>query len=81
MRLCHIEIRNVARFPDLSFEVRDLFVLVGVNDVGKTSPLDCLNLLRGWSNSTSLDVAGPMEQVPHRCVEAQVGLRDAPCSI
>lgn len=81
MRVCHIEIRNVARFPDLSLEVRDHLVLVGVNDVGKTSPLDGLNLLREWSNSTSLDVAGPVEQVPHRGVKAQVGFRDAPCSI
>lgn len=49
MRLCHVTIENFARFPNLNIQVRDHLVLVGANDVGKTSVLNCLNLVLGSS--------------------------------
>ena len=47
-RLC---IRNYSRLADLSIEVRQHLVLVGPNDVGKSSLLRCLNLLLGASTA------------------------------
>lgn len=47
MRLCHLTVDNYARMPRLELEVRRHLVLVGANDVGKTSILNCINLLLG----------------------------------
>ncbi|WP_431220096.1 ATP-dependent nuclease [Leifsonia xyli] len=49
LRLSSIRIANYQRLPDLEIEVREHLVLVGPNDVGKTSILNCINLLLGAS--------------------------------
>lgn len=45
MRLTRLEIRNHSRIADTEIEVRDHLVLVGPNDVGKSSLLRCLDFL------------------------------------
>lgn len=47
MRLSRIEITNHSRIQDLNVKVRGHAVIVGANDVGKTSLLRMLNLLLG----------------------------------
>lgn len=49
MRLTGIRVTNHSRLVDLSLEVRSHLVLVGPNDVGKSSLLRCLDLLLGAS--------------------------------
>lgn len=49
MRLKHVEITNHSRIQDCAFSVREHLVIVGANNVGKTSLLRCLNLLLGAS--------------------------------
>ena len=49
MRLTGIRVINHSRLADLSLEVRDHLVLVGPNDVGKSSLLRCLDLMLGAS--------------------------------
>lgn len=49
MRLTGIRVTNHSRLEDLSLEVRQHLVLVGPNDVGKSSLLRCLDLLLGAS--------------------------------
>lgn len=49
MRLCHLAVENYARLPRLELDVREHLVLVGANDVGKTSILNSINLLLGAS--------------------------------
>lgn len=49
MRLTGIRVINHSRLADLSLEVREHLVLVGPNDVGKSSLLRCLDLLLGAS--------------------------------
>ncbi|HPU13991.1 MAG TPA: AAA family ATPase [Aeromicrobium sp.] len=49
MRLTGIRITNHSRLADLDLEVREHLVLVGPNDVGKSSVLRCLDLLLGAS--------------------------------
>ncbi|WP_408995891.1 ATP-dependent nuclease [Streptomyces europaeiscabiei] len=44
MRLSHLKVANYARLQDLDIEVRKHLVIVGANDVGKTSLLRLLNL-------------------------------------
>lgn len=47
MRISRIEISNYSRIRDLKLEVRGHAVIIGANDVGKTSILRMLNLLLG----------------------------------
>ncbi|WP_176484075.1 AAA family ATPase [Glutamicibacter sp. BW80] len=47
VRLSNIHIENYARLRDLELSVRGHLVIVGANDVGKTSLLRLLNLLLG----------------------------------
>jgi putative ATP-dependent endonuclease of OLD family len=47
MRLAAIKLRNHARLQDCDLEVREHMVLVGPNDVGKSSLLRCLDLVLG----------------------------------
>ena len=47
MRITKIRAHNYSRLEDLEIEVRDHLVIVGANDVGKTSLLRILNLLLG----------------------------------
>ena len=49
MRLTRFKVENHRRLADLDIEVRDHLVLVGANDVGKSSLLRCLDLLLGAS--------------------------------
>ena len=51
MRLSRIEIKNHSRIQDLDLEVRRHAVIVGANDVGKSSILRMLNLLLGASTA------------------------------
>lgn len=51
MRLTHIAVRNHSRLQDLELVVREHMVLVGPNDVGKSSLLRCLDLLLGASTA------------------------------
>ncbi|TFB86874.1 DUF2813 domain-containing protein [Cryobacterium algoricola] len=47
MRIRHITAQNFARLADLNLNVRGHLVLIGANDVGKTSLLHLLNLTLG----------------------------------
>ena len=49
MKLKRLRIENHRRLADLDIEIRDHLVLVGANDVGKSSFLRCLDLLLGAS--------------------------------
>lgn len=49
MRISNIEITNHSRIGDLALDVRGHAVIVGANDVGKSSVLRLLNLLLGSS--------------------------------
>lgn len=51
MRLTRLQVQNHSRLVDLEIEVRDHLVLVGANDVGKSSLLRCLDLLLGASTA------------------------------
>ena len=51
MRLTRVRVSNHSRLADLKIEVRDHLVLVGPNDVGKSSLLRCLDLLLGASTA------------------------------
>ncbi len=51
MRLTRIKIQNHRRLADAEIVVRDHLVLVGPNDVGKSSLLRCLDLLLGASTA------------------------------
>jgi putative ATP-dependent endonuclease of OLD family len=49
MRLAAARVQNHARLQDVEIEVREHLVLVGPNDVGKSSLIRCLDLLLGAS--------------------------------
>lgn len=51
MKLTRIHIQNHARVADVAIEVRDHLVLVGANDVGKSSILRCIQLVLGASTA------------------------------
>lgn len=51
MRLTRMAVRNYSRLQDLELEVREHLVLVGPNDVGKSSLLRCLDLVLGASTA------------------------------
>lgn len=51
MHLTRIAITNHRRLTDLDLEIRRHLVLVGANDVGKSSLLRCLDLLLGQSTA------------------------------
>ncbi|MFF1820584.1 ATP-dependent endonuclease [Kribbella sp. NPDC058245] len=65
MHLTRLRVTNHSRLADLDIEVRRHLVLVGANDVGKSSLLRCLDLLLGASTAqlyariTSDDVRDP----------------------
>ncbi len=52
MRISRIEITNHSRIGDLALDVRGHAVIVGANDVGKSSVLRLLNLLLGSATGT-----------------------------
>ena len=51
MRLMRVKIENHSRLQNLELEVRQHMVLIGPNDVGKSSLLRCLDLLLGASTA------------------------------
>ncbi|OAN29066.1 ATP-dependent endonuclease [Plantibacter sp. H53] len=51
MKLSRLKVENYKRLQDLDIEVRDHLVLVGANDVGKSSLLRCLDLVLGASTA------------------------------
>lgn len=51
MHLTRVKIENHSRLQDLELEVRQHMVLIGPNDVGKSSLLRCLDLLLGASTA------------------------------
>ncbi|MCT2985396.1 AAA family ATPase [Propionibacterium freudenreichii] len=44
MKLSRFKVENHERLEDFDIEVRDHLVLVGANDVGKSSLLRCLDI-------------------------------------
>lgn len=68
MRLCKLAVENYARLPRLELDVREHLVLVGANDVGKTSILNMAHLLLGAS----------VQQIYQALGVADVGDRTAP---
>jgi putative ATP-dependent endonuclease of OLD family len=51
VRVSRLSVQNYSRLADLDIEVRQHLVLVGPNDVGKSSLLRCLDLLLGASTA------------------------------
>jgi len=51
MKLTRLRVENYNRLADLEIEVREHLVLVGANDVGKSSLLRCLDFLLGASTA------------------------------
>lgn len=51
MRIDRVQVSNHSRIPDLSLQFRTHAVIVGANDVGKTSLLRLLNLLLGCTTA------------------------------
>jgi putative ATP-dependent endonuclease of OLD family len=51
MKLTRVQVQNHSRIVDVEIEVRDHLVLVGANDVGKSSMLRCLQLILGASTA------------------------------
>lgn len=51
LKLVAIRLKNHSRLADLDLQVRTHLVLVGANDVGKSSLLRCLNLILGSSTA------------------------------
>jgi putative ATP-dependent endonuclease of OLD family len=51
VRLAKLKVENHCRLVDFEIEVRDHLVLVGANDVGKSSLLRCLDFLLGASTA------------------------------
>ena len=51
MKLTRLKIQNHSRIVDVEIDVRDHLVLVGANDVGKSSMLRCIQLILGASTA------------------------------
>ena len=51
MKLTRLHVQNHSRITDVSIDIRDHLVLVGANDVGKSSLLRCLQLILGASTA------------------------------
>ena len=51
MHVTNLKVQNYSRLADLDIEIRKHLVLVGPNDVGKSSLLRCLDLLLGASTA------------------------------
>ena len=61
MKLTYFEIAGHSVLQDLAVEVRDHLVIVGANDVGKTSVLRLLNLLLGATVQQLYQALGPQD--------------------
>lgn len=51
MKLTRLHVQNHSRIADVAIDIRDHLVLVGANDVGKSSVLRCLQLVLGASTA------------------------------
>lgn len=51
MKLTRLSIQNYSRMANVTIDIRDHLVLVGANDVGKSSLLRCLHLILGASTA------------------------------
>ena len=82
MKLTRIKIENHKRLIDLNIEVREHLVLVGANDVGKSSLLRCLDLVLGastaqlYSNVTASDFRDLTQPLVIEVDLANFGLAD-----
>jgi putative ATP-dependent endonuclease of the OLD family len=61
LKLTRIGVTNHSRVQDLDLEVRNHMVLVGPNEVGKSSVLRCMDLLLGASTAQLYSRIGPEE--------------------
>lgn len=61
MRLSRVEMTNHSRIQDLDLQVRRHAVIVGANDVGKSSILRMMNLLLGASTAGLYQALGPAD--------------------
>lgn len=61
MRLSRVAISNHSRIQDLALDVRRHAVIVGANDVGKSSILRLLNLLLGSSTAGLYQALSPAD--------------------
>ena len=52
MKLKHLKITNCCRISDIDIEMRDNVVLIGPNGSGKTTVLQCLDMLLGMDSQT-----------------------------
>ncbi|MCB8045003.1 AAA family ATPase [Microbacterium oxydans] len=59
MKLTRIKVENYSRLQDLDLEIRDHLVLIGANDVGKSSLLRCLDLILGGEHGATVLVDHP----------------------
>lgn len=59
MRLSRVAIKNHSRIQDLALDVRRHAIIVGANDVGKSSILRMLNLLLGASTASLYQALSP----------------------
>lgn len=66
VRLTNIRVENYARLGDLKLSVRGHLVIVGANDVGKTSLLRLLNLLLGSTAQLYQNLSNDDLQQPDR---------------
>jgi len=82
VKLTRIKIENHKRLIDLDIEVREHLVMVGANDVGKSSLLRCLDLVLGastaqlYSNVTSSDFRDLTQPLVIEVDLANFGLAD-----
>ena len=69
MKLSRLKIENHSRIADLAIEVRDHLVLVGANDVGKSSILRCIQLALG---ATTAQLYAQISAEDFRAADAEV---------
>ncbi|MGY1839119.1 MULTISPECIES: ATP-dependent nuclease [unclassified Modestobacter] len=77
MKLTRLLIENHSRIADVAMDIRDHLVLVGANDVGKSSVLRCLQLVLGASTAQLYaQIAGGDFRSPDKELVIEVELVD-----
>lgn len=77
VRLKHVSVKNYSRLADLELDIRGHAVIVGANDVGKTSLLRILHMLLGASTSQIYQTITPKDlRDPDKSLEVEVILED-----
>lgn len=75
VHLTHISIKNYSRLSDLELNIRGHAVIVGANDVGKTSLLRILHMLLGASTAQIYGSLTPQDlRDPDQTLEVEVTL-------